>query len=69
MSKKKIVVASANAHKLTEIAEILTEYEVLSMKDAGFTAIEVYADRLFEAPREGEQRIYIKARKGRVIRR
>ena len=36
------------------------------LKDAGFTHIEVYADRLFEAPREGEQRIYFKARKGRV---
>ena len=39
------------------------------LKDAGFTKIEVYADRLFEAPREGEQRIYIKARKGRIIRK
>ena len=36
------------------------------LKDAGFTHIAVYADRLFEAPREGEQRIYIKARKGRI---
>ena len=35
------------------------------LKDAGFTHIEVYADRLFEAPREGEQRIYFKARKGK----
>ena len=34
------------------------------LKDAGFTHIEVYADRLFEAPRQGEQRIYFKARKG-----
>ena len=39
----------------------LTEY----LKAAGFTHIEVYADRLFEAPREGEQRIYFKARKGK----
>ena len=39
------------------------------LKDAGFTNIEVYADRLFEAPREGEQRIYIKARKGRIKRK
>ena len=39
------------------------------LKDAGFTGIEVYADRLFEAPREGEQRIYIKARKGRIKRK
>ena len=35
------------------------------LKDAGFTHIEVYADRLFEAPRAGEQRIYFKARKGK----
>ena len=39
----------------------LTEY----LKAAGFTHIRVYADRLFEAPREGEQRIYFKARKGK----
>ncbi|MBQ8238148.1 MAG: methyltransferase domain-containing protein [Oscillospiraceae bacterium] len=36
------------------------------LKAAGFTHIEVYADRLFEAPREGEQRIYFKARKGKI---
>ena len=36
------------------------------LKDAGFTNIEVYADRLFEEPREGEQRIYFKARKGKI---
>ena len=36
------------------------------MKDAGFTAIEVFADRRFEAPAEGEQRIYIKGRKGKI---
>ena len=35
------------------------------LKEAGFTHIAVYADRLFEAPRPGEQRIYIKARKGK----
>ena len=35
------------------------------LKDAGFTHIEVYADRRFEAPAEGEQRIYFKARKGK----
>ena len=40
----------------------LTEY----LKAAGFTHIEVYADRRFEAPTEGEQRIYVKARKGRI---
>jgi len=36
------------------------------LKAAGFTHISVYADRLFEEPREGEQRIYIKARKGKI---
>ena len=39
------------------------------LKAAGFTHIEVYADRLLEAPREGEQRIYIKARKGKIKRK
>ena len=39
---------------------------VLYLKDAGFTHIRVYADRLFEDPRPGEQRIYIKARKGKL---
>ena len=41
--------------------EQLTTY----LRDAGFSYIEVYADRIFEAPREGEQRIYFKARKGK----
>ena len=36
------------------------------LKDAGFTDIQVYADRSFAAPAPGEQRIYLKARKGRV---
>ena len=36
------------------------------LKAAGFTHIRVYADRRFEEPREGEQRIYIKARKGKI---
>ena len=36
------------------------------LKAAGFTRIEVYADRKFEAPGEGEQRMYFKARKGRI---
>ena len=40
----------------------LTEF----LKTAGFTSVAVYADRRFEAPREGEQRIYFKARKGRI---
>ena len=41
--------------------EQLTAY----LKAAGFSHIEVYADRRFEAPGAGEQRIYIKARKGK----
>ena len=36
------------------------------LKDAGFTHIRVYGDRTFAAPIEGEQRIYLKARKGKV---
>lgn len=40
----------------------LTEF----LKSAGFTKICVYADRGFEAPRQGEQRIYFSARKGRI---
>ena len=41
--------------------EQLTSY----LKDAGFTHIAVYGDRIFAPPRAGEQRIYIKARKGK----
>jgi ubiquinone/menaquinone biosynthesis C-methylase UbiE len=36
------------------------------LRQAGFTSIEVYADREFVPPRSGEQRIYFKARKGRI---
>ena len=43
-------------------AQQLTEY----LKAAGFTDIRVYADRRMEPPRAGEQRIYFKARKGRI---
>ena len=43
-------------------AQQLTGY----LKAAGFTHIRVYGDRRFEAPGEGEQRIYIKARKGKL---
>ena len=35
------------------------------LRAAGFTAIRVYGDRKFHAPEAGEQRIYIKARKGK----
>ena len=36
------------------------------LKAAGFTHIRVYGDRRLAAPVEGEQRIYIKARKGKI---
>lgn len=36
MEKIKLVVATGNAHKLREIAEIFTEYTVLSQKQMGF---------------------------------
>ena len=42
--------------------EQLTGY----LKDAGFTSLEVFGDRRLESPAEGEQRIYFKARKGKV---
>ena len=43
-------------------AEELISY----LKEAGFTSIAVYGDRTFAAPAAGEQRIYLKARKGRI---
>lgn len=36
------------------------------LRQAGFTDIAIYADRRLEVPAPGEQRIYLKARKGRV---
>ncbi len=36
------------------------------LKEAGFTDIRVYADRRLEAPGDAEQRIYFKARKGKI---
>lgn len=42
--------------------EQLTAY----LKEAGFTAVSVYADRKLSAPAAGEQRIYFKARKGKI---
>ena len=36
------------------------------LRQAGFTNIAVYADRRLEQPGPGEQRIYLKARKGRI---
>ena len=35
--KKRLVVASNNAHKLREIAQIFPEYEILSQSQAGFS--------------------------------
>lgn len=43
-------------------AQQLTSY----LRDAGFTSVAVYGDRTFDAPKAGEQRIYLKARKGRI---
>lgn len=43
-------------------AQMLTGY----LKEAGFTHIEVFADRRFAPPADGEQRIYLKARKGKI---
>ena len=34
------------------------------LREAGFTTVEVYGDRSFEAPQPGEQRIYFYAQKG-----
>ena len=36
------------------------------LKSAGFTSIQVYADRKLCDPRPGEQRVYFKARKGKL---
>ena len=36
------------------------------LKNAGFTNIRVYGDQRMDSPKPGEQRIYIKARKGRL---
>ena len=36
IKKRQFVVASGNAHKLREIAEIFTDFEVLSQKQMGF---------------------------------
>ena len=43
-------------------AEQLVDY----LRQAGFTSIAVYGDRKFSAPEAGEQRIYLKARKGKI---
>ncbi len=36
------------------------------LREAGFTSVAVYGDRRFAPPAPGEQRIYLKARKGKV---
>ena len=36
------------------------------LKSAGFSSIEVFGDRHIAAPQPGEQRIYLKARKGKI---
>ena len=43
-------------------AQQLTRY----LRQTGFTDIAVFADRKMTAPEAGEQRIYLKARKGRI---
>ena len=37
------------------------------LKEAGFTAIEVFGDRRLASPNETDQRIYFKARKGKIL--
>lgn len=37
------------------------------LKDAGFTSVEVFGDRRMEQPNETDQRIYFKARKGKIL--
>ena len=43
-------------------AAMLTDF----LKQAGFTAIQVYGDRRMTPPDASDQRIYLKARKGKV---
>ena len=54
------------ARSFEEHREYAYSWEQLTgyLRDAGFTRIRVYGDRRFEAPAEGEQRIYFSARKG-----
>ena len=42
--------------------QMLTDF----LKEAGFTGIRVYGDRRLEAPNSTDQRIYFKARKGKI---
>ena len=44
-----------------------TQQQLVSyLRQAGFTHIEVYGDRRMDAPKPEDQRIYLKARKGRI---
>ena len=44
-----------------------SEAQIVSyLKNAGFHGIEVFGDRRLETPNEQDQRIYLKARKGRI---
>lgn len=54
--KQRIVVASNNAHKLREIAQIFPEYEVLSQSQAGF------AEEVEETGETFEENALLKAR-------
>lgn len=54
--KKTIVVASNNAHKLREIAQIFPEYEIISQREAGFN------DEVEETGVTFEENALIKAR-------
>jgi len=56
-------VRSEEVHEEYAYSQVqLTAY----LKEAGFTHIEVFGDCCMEAPAAGEQRIYFKARKGKV---
>ena len=47
--KKKLIIATGNAGKAREFAALFPAYEVLSMKEAGFTgAIEETGDTFYE---------------------
>ena len=52
----KIIVASGNAHKIEEIAKILTEFELVSMRDMGFDG------EIDETGSDFRENAYIKAK-------
>ena len=47
MGKKRIVLASGNAHKIKEIGQMLCDYEVVGYKDLGFD-FEIEEDGIYE---------------------